>query len=224
MRLVSRMASGGTRLKAVPILILINVLLFLDTMGLMNSPRFLWVYALSGPGLEAGHWWQLITHAFLHGNLLHLLFNMMGLWFAGRVVERVLGSGRFLVLYVLGALAGGLFQLAFGGAGPLVGASGAVFAVMVAFTTLFPDARITALVLFVPLRLRARYFGLGLTVSSAVLLATGLFPSIGHAAHLGGCVAGFFFARLARTHPSAPTVFGRYAPDANQHDFHQKPG
>lgn len=226
------MNSSGRRLRAVPVLIAINVLVYLCTMGLITHPRFQQMYALSGWGLEMGRWWQLFTHAFLHGNTMHLLFNMMGLWFAGRIVERVLGTWRFLALYFVAAAAGGLFQIAFGGAGPLIGASGAVFGVMIAFATMFPDSQIVALLFFVPIRLRARYFGIGLAASSFLLMLIGLLPGIGHAAHFGGCVAGYFFARAFGRHTAAgnrppflsASVDPRYPAETNHRNLHGNPG
>lgn len=184
------------RLKAVPVLIVVNVVVFLCTRNLVESPRFLSVYALSAFGLENGRWWQFLTHAFLHGNTLHLLFNMMGLWFAGRIVERVMGTWRFLALYAAAAIAGGAFQMAFGGGAFLLGASGAVFGVLVAFTTLFPESQVVALLFFIPVRLKAKYLGWGLTGSALFFLVTGILPIIGHAAHLGGCLTGYLFVRL----------------------------
>ncbi len=221
----------GRPLKAVPVLIGVNVLVFLYQITLA-PPRFLGTYALSVPGLEAGGWWQFITHAFLHGNTLHLLFNMMGLWFAGRVVERVMGTWRFLALYAIAAVAGGVFQLALGHGAALIGASGAVFGVIIAFTTIFPESKIVALLFFIPVPLRAKYLGWGLAGSSLFFLVTGLMPVIGHAAHLGGCVAGYLFVRFtAHRVPGSPAplpgltppVVGRYAPDADHRNFHCNP-
>lgn len=194
MRLPSR------HLRAVPALIAINTAIFL--VGMLLGPGFrawsIHLFALTASGLMEGRWWQLITHAFLHGNLLHLLLNMVGLWFAGRIVERVLGTRRFLVLYFVAALAGGLAQtMISGGSHPLIGASGAVCGVLLAFTTMFAETEIVALIFFViPLRMRAKYLGWGIVGSSLLFLVTGFESWIGHAAHLGGCIAGYLFARL----------------------------
>ena len=191
------------RLRAVPILIAANVLVYLYQVTLA-SPQFLRLFALSASGLEAGRWWQFFTHAFLHGNTMHLLFNMVGLWCAGRTVERVMGTGRFLALFAISAAAGGVFQLAIGGPGTLLGASGAVLGVILAFTTLFPESQIVVLLLVIPVRMRAKYLGWGITGSSLLLVLTGWLPGIGHAAHLGGCVAGYLFARLSGHCSSSP--------------------
>lgn len=165
------------------------------------------LYALSAAGMEEGRWWQLMTHAFLHGNIWHLLFNMLALWFAGRIVERVMGTGRFLALYAASAVAGGLAQILLeGGNIPLLGASGAVCGVILAFATMFPEAQIVVLLFFViPLKFRAKYLGWGLAGSSLLFLLVGFEPWIGHAAHLGGCAAGYFLTRLnGYGVPSAP--------------------
>jgi membrane associated rhomboid family serine protease len=123
---------------------------------------------------------------------------MAGLWFAGRIMERVMGTGRFLALYIACAVAGGLAQLLLeGGSSLLLGASGAVCGVILAFATIFPEAQIVMLLFFVvPLRFRAKYLGWGLTGSSLLFFLVGFEPWIGHAAHLGGCVTGYLLARL----------------------------
>ena len=187
------------RIGAVEVLIAFNVAVFLYQLLRPDlDERLLDLYALSTAGIEQGRWWQLITHAFLHGNIWHLLFNMAGLWFAGRIVERVIGTARFLGLYMSCAIAGGLAQVLLeGGRSLLLGASGAVCGVILAFATIFPEAQIVLLLFFViPLRFRAKYLGWGLMGSSLLFFLVGFEPWIGHAAHLGGCVAGYLLARL----------------------------
>jgi membrane associated rhomboid family serine protease len=187
------------RVGAVEVLIAFNVAVFLYQLLRPDlEERLLDLYALSTAGIEQGRWWQLITHSFLHGNIWHLLFNMAGLWFAGRIVERVMGTARFLGLYMACAIAGGLAQVLLeGGRSLLLGASGAVCGVILAFATIFPEAQIVLLLFFViPLRFRAKYLGWGLLGSSLLFFLVGFEPWIGHAAHLGGCVAGYLLARL----------------------------
>jgi len=188
------------QLRAVPALIAVNTVIFLIGLGLGPGFRTWSVhfFALTASGLMEGQWWQLITHAFLHGNLLHLLLNMVGLWFAGRIVERILGTKRFLILYFVAAVSGGLAQILLSGDNhPLIGASGAVCGVLLAFTTMFAETEIVALILFViPIRMRAKYLGWGIVGTSTLFLIIGFEPWIGHAAHLGGCIAGYLFARL----------------------------
>jgi membrane associated rhomboid family serine protease len=193
------MTEKKPRVSAVVVLVAINAGVFLyQSLRPDLNQRLLDLYALSDAGIEDGRWWQFATHAFLHGNIWHLLFNMMGLWFAGRIVERVMGTGRFLTLYVACAVSGGIAQVLLGdGKSILLGASGAVCGVIIAFATMFPEAQIVMLLFFViPVRLRAKYLGWGLAGSSALFLLVGFEPWIGHAAHLGGCVMGYLLARL----------------------------
>ena len=202
------MTARPRRISAVVVLIAINAGIFAYQWlrpDLKNHLQNL--YALSAAGMEEGRFWQLVTYAFLHANIWHLLFNMVALWFAGRIVERVMGTGRFLGLYAASAVAGGLAQIFLeGGTLPLLGASGAVCGVILAFATMFPEAQIVALLFFViPLKFRAKYLGWGLAGSSLLFVLVGFEPWIGHAAHFGGCVAGYLLARLnGYGAPSAP--------------------
>jgi membrane associated rhomboid family serine protease len=202
------MTGKRRRVSAVVVLIAIDAAIFIyQCLRPDSKDQFQELYGLSAAGMEEGHWWQLITHAFLHGNIWHLLFNMIALWFAGRIVERVMGTGRFLALYAASAVAGGLAQILLqGGDTLLLGASGAVCGVILAFATMFPEAQIVALLFFViPLKFRAKYLGWCLAGSSLLFLLVGFEPRIGHAAHLGGCVAGYLLARLnGYGVPSAP--------------------
>jgi membrane associated rhomboid family serine protease len=167
--------------------------------------------ALDRTHLFAGEWWRLITHAFLHAGLLHLVVNMLGLWFTGPMVERVLGPVRYLLLFLAGEVAGGLLQtLASPGDRDLVGASGAVCALLAGFATLFPRLRITALIFFViPVRMNAATLGWIIAGSSLACWIFGIEPEIGHLAHLGGATAGcllclMFRGRVREFLPSVP--------------------
>jgi len=154
--------------------------------------------ALSREGLADGGWWQLITHAFLHGNLLHLAVNMVALWFTGPLIEELLGPIRYLALYLGGAVVGGILQtLATPGSVDLVGASGSVCALLVGFGTLFPNLQITALIFFViPVKMKASTLGWLVIVGSLLFWSFGIERQIGHLAHLGGGIAGFLICFL----------------------------
>jgi len=154
--------------------------------------------ALSREGLANGGWWQLITHAFLHGNLLHLAVNMVALWFTGPLIEELLGPIRYLALYLGGAVVGGILQtLATPGSVDLVGASGSVCALLVGFGTLFPNLQITALIFFViPVKMKASTLGWLVIVGSLLFWSFGIERQIGHLAHLGGGIAGFLICFL----------------------------
>ena len=158
------------------------------------------VMALSREGLAHGAWWQLLTHAFLHGNLFHLVVNMVALWFTGPILEQLLGGWRYLLLYFGGILAGGLLQtFANPGSVDLVGASGAVCALLVGFATLLPRLEITALIFFViPIRMKAATLGWLVVLTSLLFWIFGIEQEIGHLAHLGGAVAGFLICAIYR--------------------------
>jgi membrane associated rhomboid family serine protease len=154
-------------------------------------------------GVEVGFRpWQLVTSAFLHGNLLHLLLNMVGLASFGGDVERVLGSRRYLSLYFTAVVAAALVQLAVvsasAGAAPhaTVGASGGVFGVLLAFGMLFPN-RVVMLV-FPPIPMPARLL---VTVFAVIELTNGVLGTsagIAHFAHLGGMLGAFLLLRRWR--------------------------
>jgi membrane associated rhomboid family serine protease len=149
--------------------------------------------ALNSEGLAGGGWWLLVTHAFLHANLLHLVVNMVALWFTGPLLEELLGPLRYLLLYLGGAVFGGILQtLATPGSVDLVGASGSVCALLVGFGTLFPNLKITALIFFViPVNMKASTLGWLVIIGSLLLWLLGIERQIGHLAHLGGGIAGF---------------------------------
>lgn len=149
-------------------------------------------WALSGDGLARGRWWTLVTHLFLHANLLHLLVNVLALWFVGPEVEWMLGRAKFLVLYCLSGVTGGLLQTAFAApASELVGASGAVCGLLLSFTTAYPEMPLRALLFFVlPVSMKARTLGWGLIAVSLVCAVLRILPQVGHLAHLGGALAG----------------------------------
>jgi membrane associated rhomboid family serine protease len=157
------------------------------------------LFGLSEGGLRSGFLWQPLTHMFLHGNLLHLLVNMVALWFAGRAVEMWIGPWRYLAVFFLGGILGGFLQIYSFPGGFLIGASGGVCAVLLAFTSLEPEMPITALLFFVlPVRLRAKYLGYGIILVSLVLPLVGLDPHVGHFAHLGGALVGLCYGTWLR--------------------------
>lgn len=191
--------------------------------GLLFLLEFLWgpgihnllieVFGLSRVGLAAGFLWQPVTHMFFHGNLFHLIVNLVALYFAGRVVELWLGSARFLTVYFLGGIVGGLLQVLSISSGNLIGASGGVCAILLVFTTLEPEMEITALIFFViPVRLRAKYLGWGIIAISVLLPLLGWDGSVGHLAHLGGALTGlayaFWLRKTGRFHSRSAPAWG----------------
>jgi len=175
--------------------------------------------AITGPGLFArfalwpvGHFvvaqfdtpvgfkvWQLITCGFLHANFLHLAINMYALWMFGSDVERVLGSRHYLILYFASLLSSSLTQLLVvsmmtsTGVYPTVGASGAIFGVLLAFGLLFP--RRTIVLLIPPIPMPAIVF---IILYALLELFSGVFGTnqgVAHFAHLGGMIGGYLTLR-----------------------------
>jgi len=179
-------------------LVLANVLVF--GLQMLASDRLythfaLWPlgrHYLMNAGFVGFEPWQLITYAFLHGNVVHIALNLYALWMFGGMVERALGTRRFAWVYFASVLAGGLVQLLVvtlardQGIGPTVGASGGVFGVLLAFAMLFPHSRLYVIPFPVPLKawvLVAGYAAIELT--SGVM---GTAEGVAHFAHLGGMV------------------------------------
>jgi membrane associated rhomboid family serine protease len=117
------------------ILVALNVLVYLITVAQgagINAPggSLFSKWILWGPLVAHGDWWRLLTAAFLHAGLLHILFNMWALWWLGAIVENALGHWRFLLLYLASALAGSAGALVWSPDKPVVGASGAIFGLL----------------------------------------------------------------------------------------------
>ena len=184
-------------MSVVMMLIVANVAFFFLQWGIdWASPDWAETYlGLSREGIAQGFYWQLLTYMFLHGGWLHLLVNCLGLYFAGREVEIVCGPRHLLGIYFTGGLVGGILQLLWMPA-PLVGASAGVCAVLLAFTTMLPELEITALLFFIiPIRMRAKWLGRIVIGSSIFFALSGFGGNIGHVAHLGGAMLGWFYAR-----------------------------
>ena len=157
---------------------------------LMPGP-LIWL-ALFPIGSGAFMPWQPLTYAFLHGDVLHLFFNMLGLWMFGTELEQVLGQKRYIQLLLAGVLSAALVQMIFtaaiGSMVPTVGASGALFALLLSFGMLFPERVIMPL--FPPIPMKAKYF---VAVFGALELAMGLTggQGVAHFAHLGGMLGAY---------------------------------
>jgi membrane associated rhomboid family serine protease len=189
------------RLSVLRILVAANVVIFLleSLLTPMGHIRVDALFGLSSRGISSGMLWQFVTHQFLHGSFFHLLVNMLGLWFAGRILENLLGGWRFLLFYLACGIAGGIFQLVISPGPILIGASGAVCGVVAAFSALYPEMPITALLFFVvPVRMRAKWLGRIIVILSVFLILTRLMGNVGNAAHLGGALAGYAIVWIGR--------------------------
>lgn len=137
--------------------------------------------------------WQLLTYGFLHGNFMHLAFNMFALWMFGRELELLMGPQRFLTYYLTCVIGAGVIQLMVakfqGGLYPTVGASGGVFGILLAFGMTFPNRMI--MLIFPPIPMRAKYFVVLYGLLELYLGVSGSAPGVAHFAHLGGMLFGF---------------------------------
>ena len=167
-------------------LIIANVIVFFlqqTAPGVTGMLAFVPRYILLQP-------WTLLTYMFVHSGLTHILFNMLALYFFGPRVEERIGSNRFITLYTLSGITGALMSLIFAPFSPIVGASGAIFGVMLAFARFWPDAQIYIMGIL-PLQARA-----AVILMAAISLWSGLQGSrtgVADFAHLGGFVGGWLY-------------------------------
>ena len=146
-----------------------------------------------------GYLWEIVTYFFVHGGALHLILNMLGLYFMGPEVERVLGPKSFLRLYFLSGILGGLAWIAFTypSEGLCIGASGAVFGVLAAFATLFPNRPLTVLIFFViPVTMKAWVLAVALCAIQLLYLINPTSGGIAYMTHLAGGLVGFLYVWL----------------------------
>jgi len=153
--------------------------------------------------------WSFVSYALLHGSLLHLLLNMIGLFMFGPPVEGRLGSRTFIRLYLLSALGGPLLSLLFlpfAGDGFVVGASAAVYGVMLAFVLEWPDAPV--LVFPLPVPVKAKWLVMFLAVVALISGFGGRNSGVAHFAHLGGFAMALIYLRgaalISRPRPPRP--------------------
>lgn len=164
------------------------------------SPRFLMInFALwpAGPSNSPFMPWQLVTYGFLHGDLMHIAFNMFALWMFGRELELMMGPGRFVTYFLTCVIGAGIIQLIVGGTQgglyPTVGASGGVFGILLAYGLAFPNR--TIMLLFPPIPMKAKYFVLVFGLLELYLGISGNAPGVANFAHLGGMLFGFLLLR-----------------------------
>ncbi len=199
-------------------LIIINVLVFIGSYAILGSET--WSYtdreytnlgrlflAVYLPGSEHFRPFQIVTHMFMHGDLGHLAFNMLSLFFFGPMVEMAWGHKRFLFYYLFcgfGALVLHLgvqwWELEQAGIDPrswdgaMLGASGAIFGIFVAFAYLFPNQIIR--LMFPPIAMKAKYFVLIMAALELFYGVRGYSTGVAHYAHLGGALFGFILIMI----------------------------
>jgi len=185
---------------AVKWIIIANVAVFAVT-SFVHADVFGYFGLIPKQVLERGWVWQLVTYMFLHGGALHILFNMLGIWMFGVELERRWGTPFFLRYYFVAGIGGGIpfllvSLLPFASATyvtPAVGASGALFGLLLAFAIYYPDRPILLILVFVPARVFVMIYG-------GIALLNTLQPSRGvaDAAHLGGMLFGYLYLHGGR--------------------------
>jgi len=226
----------GRMTEAVKHLLIINVIMFFATQ-LYGDQMFQWM-SLWFPKNPNFEWWQVISHMFMHGSLMHIVFNMYALWAFGTPLERVWGRNKFLFFYFSAGLGSAalhtgvnyyLFAEGMGaleGAGiaktqildilangqyspawyditskgtidsmlmafntPAVGASGAIYGILVAFAFMYSEAKL--MLIFLPVPIKAKYFVPILIAVDLIFGIGNVNTGVAHFAHIGGALIGF---------------------------------
>jgi len=181
-------------------LLIANVVIFLAQ---MSGAVPLGDFALWPPGGMESRFapWQLVTYAFLHGGYSHIFFNMLALYMFGGEIERLFGSRFFLWFYLACVISAAITHLvitaAMGSpAVPMVGASGGIYGLLLAYGLYFPNRRI--MLLIPPIPMRARTFVIVFAVIELALGVTQTAAGVAHFAHLGGMLGGFLMIQYRR--------------------------
>lgn len=191
-------------------ILILNVLFYLASNFMFPQMYEIFsVYYIGSPFFKV---WQIITHMFMHAplgsgiGLTHILFNMLTLLSFGPVLEQVLGDRKYIILYFASGIGAyflncgwNYFEISQGAdlaqiyGGQMMGASGAIFGVVAAFSTLFPDSKLY--LMFIPIGIKAKYLLPAIIVISLYLGFTNTMSGIAHFAHIGGAVVGYLLAR-----------------------------
>ena len=181
------------------------------------------------------HVYQFLTYMFLHGSFTHILFNMFALWMFGSVIERVWGPKKFLFYYIVCGVGAGIVQelvqygsymaqglaayqyVNMGGAQismdsyinlwTTIGASGAVYGILLAFGMIFPNERL--FIIPFPFPIKAKWLIVGYIAIELFSAMSGPGDGVAHMAHLGGMLFGFLLIRYWRNYPDSSQRFGR---------------
>ncbi len=177
---------------AVKILLIINVVFYI--LDHISGRQLSSLLALANSGGYVFQIWRLIGYQFLHANIMHILLNMLGLYFLGNTLERHWGTKKFVIFYLGCGVAGGLFFLIFSmfnfiGPAILIGASGSVLGLLAACAILFPHFVVFLYFFPIPIRTAA----IILPILYIMTILTGGHNSGGDAAHLGGMAAGAIY-------------------------------
>jgi len=201
-----RFGFGGGLTPAVKYIIIANVAVyFVQMLFLLRTQTGIGSFLGLIPFEVTHHFklWQLGTYLFLHSetSIFHIFFNMFTLWIFGCEVERWMGTKKFLQYYFLTGIGAGIIYtlIYWNSVNPVIGASGALYGVMVAFAVLFPNRIITLLLFFIlPVSLKAKHLValfIGISLFSGIIGFFGSGDRVAHIAHLGGAAVGFLALR-----------------------------
>lgn len=158
----------------------------------LNEPLMARLFALN-PVTFVTKPWQLVTYMFMHGGIGHLFFNMYTLYIFGSVLERVWGTKKFLLFYFVTGIGAAVVHIAVqyltGSFALTVGASGAIYGILMGYAMLYPDSVLT--LIFPPVSMKAKWFVLIFAGIELLLGVTGTQAGVAHFAHLGGLVFGY---------------------------------
>jgi membrane associated rhomboid family serine protease len=184
---------GSPWTPAVKILIILNLVVFV-AQSLVRLPLSHYLGLVPYEVVHHYMIWQVFTYMFLHGGLWHLVFNMFALWMFGPQLERVWGSRGFVKYYLFTGVGAALINLAFnyGSTIPTIGASGAIFGLLVAYGVLFPN---NVILLYFVIPIKAKYFVMIFAALEFLLARSYSADGIAHFAHLGGMAVGFLYLK-----------------------------
>jgi membrane associated rhomboid family serine protease len=192
-----------SRVSFTVLLLVVNAAVFIVQLSSAKLPNGPYIqneyFALSLSGLKQGYVWQLLTFQFMHANWMHILFNSLAIYFFGRTVETAFGSRRFLSIYLISGMVGGLVQMLFALLmpsfdSPVVGASAGASGLVAAFAVLNWTEPFTLILYFIPVTMRGRTL-LWLSIAMAIFGIFDVRSHVANAAHLGGILVGFIYAR-----------------------------
>ena len=179
-------------MKCVFTLILINVLVYFFIQGQLGAS--LYEFTFSSDGFRAMKLWQPITALFIHASIGHLLVNMWGLYLFGSLTAPLIGAVSFLEIYFVGGIAGNLFWMLFNWNTPfpLLGASGAVFGIMMLAAMLQPNLELIIFPIFIPLKVKTMM----IVFIVIEIISNAKIDVVAHTAHLGGLIGAYLLIKI----------------------------
>ncbi|MBU1085891.1 MAG: rhomboid family intramembrane serine protease [Candidatus Omnitrophica bacterium] len=184
--------SNYNKQSAVTVLIIINIIVFVIINILRDVPWMMYLGLVPSLVLSRLMLWQLVSYLFVHAGLWHLVLNMLMLWMFGTVLEQTWGSRKFLGYYFFTGIGAGICSIVFAhnATYPVVGASGAIFGLLVAFAIMFPES---VILLFFIFPMKMRYAAMVLAGINLLGALSNPGSEVAYIAHLGGGMFGYFY-------------------------------